>query len=194
MADLASKQLLPKSVKIAPGAVVCVESEIRGQVTIGTRTVIHPKARIIADAGPIIIGENNLIEEQVVIINRLPDKNPLSEKNEMEPVTMVIGTNNVFEVGCQSEALKIGDYNTIESKAVVGRSTVLSSGCVVGACCKVNTDEVIPENTVVFGERCSRRTQSEKPQSQSLQLDFLMKILPNYHHLKKPKAATPAKA
>ncbi|XP_041315251.1 dynactin subunit 6 [Pyrgilauda ruficollis] len=64
-----------KSVKIAPGAVVCVESEIRGDVTIGPRTVIHPKARIIAEAGPIVIGEGNLIEEQALIINgsvRLP--------------------------------------------------------------------------------------------------------------------------
>uniref|UniRef100_A0A671DU56 Dynactin subunit 6 n=1 Tax=Rhinolophus ferrumequinum TaxID=59479 RepID=A0A671DU56_RHIFE len=58
-----------KSTKIAPGAVVCVESEIRGDVTIGPRTVIHPKARIIVEAGPIVIGEGNLIEEQALIIN-----------------------------------------------------------------------------------------------------------------------------
>jgi hypothetical protein len=37
---------------------------------LGSRTVIHPKARIIADAGPIIIGEGNLIEERAEIINR----------------------------------------------------------------------------------------------------------------------------
>ena len=36
----------------------------------GAHTVIHPKARIVAEAGPIIIGDNNLIEEQVEIINR----------------------------------------------------------------------------------------------------------------------------
>ena len=36
----------------------------------GARTVIHPKAKIFADAGPIIIGENNLIEEQAHIINK----------------------------------------------------------------------------------------------------------------------------
>lgn len=36
----------------------------------GPRTVVHPKARIIADAGPIVIGEGNLIEEQALIINR----------------------------------------------------------------------------------------------------------------------------
>lgn len=83
---------------------MCVESEIRGDVTIGenlhltslklhfkikhnyfiffnkmrpfflmftgARTVVHPKARIIAEAGPIIIEEGNLIEEQALIINR----------------------------------------------------------------------------------------------------------------------------
>ena len=37
---------------------------------LGARTVIHPKAKIVAEAGPIIIGENNLIEEQAQIINR----------------------------------------------------------------------------------------------------------------------------
>ena len=29
---------------------------ISGDITIGAKTVIHPKARIIAEAGPIIIG------------------------------------------------------------------------------------------------------------------------------------------
>ena len=41
-----------------------------GLSVLGTHTVIHPKAQIIAEAGPIIIGESNLIEEQTQIINR----------------------------------------------------------------------------------------------------------------------------
>lgn len=49
---------------------VCFEADYYGDITIGARTVIHPKARIIAEAGPIIIGEGNLIEEQAQIINR----------------------------------------------------------------------------------------------------------------------------
>lgn len=40
------------------------------QFSLGSRTVVHPKARIIAEAGPIVIGEGNLIEEQAFIINR----------------------------------------------------------------------------------------------------------------------------
>uniref|UniRef100_A0A5F8H6C6 Dynactin subunit 6 n=1 Tax=Monodelphis domestica TaxID=13616 RepID=A0A5F8H6C6_MONDO len=107
---------ISKGVKIAPGAVVCVESEIRGDVTIGPRTVIHPKARIIAEAGPIVIGEGNLIEEQALILNGYPE-NIIPDMENMEPKSMIIGTNNVFEVGCYSEAMKMGDNNVIESKA-----------------------------------------------------------------------------
>ncbi|KAG9471386.1 hypothetical protein GDO78_015046 [Eleutherodactylus coqui] len=87
------------SVKIAPGAVVCVESEIKGDVTIGPRTVVHPKARIYAEAGPIIIGEGNLIEEQAFIRNSFPE-NIAPDAEDVEPKAMIIGTNNVFEVGC----------------------------------------------------------------------------------------------
>ncbi|XP_072351843.1 dynactin subunit 6 isoform X1 [Scyliorhinus torazame] len=200
-----------KSVKIAAGAVVCVESEIKGDVTIGPRTVVHPKARIIAEAGPIIIGEGNLIEEQALITNSYP-VNLMPQKEDIEPKVMTIGTNNVFEVGCRFEALKIGDNNVIESKAFIGRNVMLTSGCIIGACCQVNSCEVVPENTVIYGIDCMRRVQSERPQAparrsrrnskgcsckpQTLQLDFLMKILPNYHHLKKTVkgSSTPIKS
>uniref|UniRef100_A0A8C5GPJ0 Dynactin subunit 6 n=1 Tax=Gouania willdenowi TaxID=441366 RepID=A0A8C5GPJ0_GOUWI len=175
-------------VKIAAGAVVCVESEIRGDVTIGARSVVHPKARIIAEAGPIIIGEGNLIEEQALIINSYPENRTTPDSEGDEPKAMIIGTNNVFEVGCVSQALKIGDNNVIESKADLGRNVTLTSGCIIGACCQINTSEVVPENMVVYGS-CKRRVQSERPQPQTLQLDFLMKILPNYHHLKKTTKA-----
>lgn len=56
-------------IKIAPGAVVCVESKLKGVINIGSMTVIHPKASIIAEAGPVTIGENNIIEEQAAIIH-----------------------------------------------------------------------------------------------------------------------------
>ncbi|KAG8130297.1 putative Dynactin 6 protein [Naja naja] len=135
------------SVKIAPGAVVCVESEIKGDVTIGPRTVVHPKARIIAEAGPIVIGEGNLIEEQAIIINGYPE-NVIPNTEEVGTKPMVIGTNNVFEVGC----------------SFVGKNVILTSGCIIGACCNVNTYEVIPENTVIYGADCLRRVQTERPQ------------------------------
>lgn len=179
MTDANKLMMAQKSGKIAAGAVVCVESEIKGDVTIGARTVVHPKARIIAEAGPIVIGEGNLIEEQALIINSYPE-NIMPDSEGVEPKTMTIGTNNVFEVGC----------------ADLGRNVVLTSGCIIGACCQINTCEAVTENTVVYGSNCIRRIQSEKPQPQTLQLDFLMKILPNYHHLKKTVkgSGTPARS
>lgn len=61
---------LPFSLKIALHAVVCHESKLRGDITIGAQTIVHPRATIIAEAGPIIIGNSNIIEEQALIINR----------------------------------------------------------------------------------------------------------------------------
>lgn len=75
-----------KDLTIMPGAVVSSECDLQGDISVGTRTVIHPKARIIAKEGPIRIGESNLIEEQVEIVNSTPNS------------VLVIGDFNVFEV------------------------------------------------------------------------------------------------
>lgn len=172
----------PRKLKIGSGSVVCQEAEIKGEVTIGSKTVIHPKARIIAEAGPIIIGDNNLIEEQATIINPVIKED---DEEAGEKIVMKIGNNNVFEVGCVCEAVTVGDNNILEAKSKIGRHTILSHGCVIGAKCEVTSQETVRENTVIYGQSCSRRSQAERPVPQTLQLDFLTKILPNYHHLKK---------
>lgn len=45
----------------------------------------------------------------------------------------------------------------------VGRFTELTSGCVIGAKCEVTCNEVIPENSIIYGSNCERRIQAEKP-------------------------------
>src|SRR5690242_19806516 len=113
--------MIREKVKIGVGAIVCSEQTLlSGDITIGSKTVVHPTACIVAEGGPIIIGECNLIEEYVKIINK-----------EKEP--MIIGSYNVFEVGSYSESMKVGDFNILESKCKIGRKTLLSNGCVVGA-------------------------------------------------------------
>ena len=37
----------------------------------------------------------------------------------------------------------------------------------------------------VYGSSNDRRKQLDRPAPQTLQIDFLSKVLPNYHHLKK---------
>lgn len=49
---------------------MCETSIIQGEVTIGSKTIVHPRARIIAQDGPIIIGNDCLIEENSTIINK----------------------------------------------------------------------------------------------------------------------------
>ncbi|XP_043467208.1 dynactin subunit 6 [Leptopilina heterotoma] len=173
----------PRSnLKIAAGAVVCDESILKGDITIGPRTVIHPKAIILAEAGPIIIGEGNIIEEMATIVNKLPDDAP---RLTTVPV-QIIGNYNVFEVDSICEASKVGDNNILETKAFVGREVELTNGCIIGAACSISESEILPENTIVYGSQCQRREMSDKPYPQVGQLDFLMRVLPNYHHLRKP--------
>ncbi|XP_033208532.1 dynactin subunit 6 [Belonocnema kinseyi] len=173
----------PRSIlKIAAGAVVCDESILKGDITIGPRTVVHPKAIILAESGPIIIGEGNIIEEMATIINRLPEGAP---KLPTVPV-QIIGNYNVFEVDSTCEAHKVGDNNILETKAFVGRDVELTNGCIVGAACSVSEPEILPENTIIYGSQCQRREMNDKPYPQVGQLDFLMRVLPNYHHLRKP--------
>jgi len=124
-----------------------------------------------------------LIEEQAEIVNCF-EASSESVQNRNQTV-MIIGNNNVFEVASYSEALHIGDNNILEAKARLGRQTELSNGCIIGAMCQVTSEERLPENTVIYGANCERRIQSERPPAQTLQLDFLTKILPNYHHVRK---------
>lgn len=65
--------------------------------------------------------------------------------------------------GCPRSALT-GTPLSFSLAAFVGRNVILTSGCIIGACCNVNTYEVIPENTVIYGADCLRRVQTERPQ------------------------------
>ncbi|XP_030377278.1 dynactin subunit 6 [Scaptodrosophila lebanonensis] len=167
-------------IKIMPKSVVCEESTLNGDITISSGCVVHPSATIIAEA-PIVLGENCIVEEYATIAHRLKDGAASDASN-----TLHIGANNVFEVGCTVEAARIGDKNVFESKCFVGSGVTVSSGCVVGAGIQLRTAQVLPENTIVYGRQALQREAIEKQGSQTLQIDFLRKVLPNYHHLRKP--------
>ncbi|CAG5135552.1 unnamed protein product, partial [Candidula unifasciata] len=68
----------------------------------------------------------------------------------------------------------------------IGTKVEVANGCIIGAGCELNMAELLPDNTVIYGENCERRIQREKPSVQALQIDFLTKIMPNYHYLIKP--------
>lgn len=144
-----------------PKAVVCDcdDSIFSGDITVSTGTIIHPRVTIIAKSGPIIIGENCLIEEYVTIIH---DTGVESDAALERPPVLVIGANNVFEVGCTVEALKIGERNTFECKCYVASSIKIANNCVVGAGCQLLGEQDLPENTIIHGTACEQREGMEK--------------------------------
>ncbi|GES78129.1 trimeric LpxA-like protein [Rhizophagus clarus] len=164
---------MPKDINIGKNAVVCKDIEVKGEVHIGAGTILHPQCKILAVGGPIIFGQNNIVEENVTIINK-------------SQTTLTIGNENVFEVGCYVEGTKIGNRNIVEAKARVLGSTSLGDNCVIGAVCSTKKDEVIPDNTVIFGDHHNRRTQTASANQSSLHtrhLEYLREVLPKFNHV-----------
>ncbi|XP_037806175.1 dynactin subunit 6 isoform X1 [Lucilia sericata] len=177
---------IDSGVKIMTKSIVCEDSTLRGDITISPGCVIHPSASIIAEAGPIILGENCIVEEYATIAYRLPEGDKSSAVTGDPAPALTIGANNVFEVGCTVEANRIGDKNVFECKSYVSPEVSVSSGCIVGAGVRLQCKQQLPENTVIYGRECMQREAIDKHASQTLQIDFLRKVLPNYHHLRKP--------
>lgn len=55
-----------------------------------------------------------------------------------------------------------------------------------GAACQLTVPQTLQDNTVIWGSEHHNREALEKPPTQVLQLDFLSKVMPNYHRLRKP--------
>lgn len=174
-----------QNLKSHPSTLICREKTIiLGDVTIGEECVIHPATVIIARKGPIVIGNSNLIEERVQIINERPE-------------TMMIGDHNVFEVDAYCGALLVGNHNIMESKSRIGKNIELTNNCVIGAGCDLTDDTVTTDEdtdrfqpyTVISGKHLDRRIVTDLPtNSYTSQLDFLRKVLPNYQKLWRPLA------
>nr|XP_029732481.1 dynactin subunit 6-like [Aedes albopictus] len=177
---------IKNDIKIMPRSMVCEDSNLRGDITISSGCVIHPSTTIIAESGPIVLGENCIVEEYATIVYRIPKQHPAYQDvldGTVKP--LVIGPDNIFEVGCTVEALKIGERNVFECKSYVSADVTVTNGCVIGAGCRLVGEQVLAEKTIVHGRQCQQREAIEKQKSQMVQLDYLRKILPNYHHLKK---------
>lgn len=54
---------------ISPEALVISDAILKGKITFGDGTIIHPKAVINAGKGEIIFGTNNIVEETAIIEN-----------------------------------------------------------------------------------------------------------------------------
>ena len=126
------------------GAMVCRGAVLEGDVTVGAGSIVHTEARIIAGAGPIVIGEvrgaaaaalspsptppprqNCLVEEQVEIVNEREEPMVIGNWNAFEvppPQRPSSGPRSsaAVQVGARCEAASIGNGNTLEARATVG--------------------------------------------------------------------------
>ncbi|KAF9131639.1 hypothetical protein BGW39_001544 [Mortierella sp. 14UC] len=156
---------------ISTRALVCQDNDLRGEIYVGT--VLHPQCRVWATGGPIMFGSGNIVEENAVIINRGPE-------------ALIIGDNNVFEVGSVMEGMKIGNRNTLEVKAHVKPGTWLGDECVIGTVCATNENEILPDRTVIYGSRGDRRiftgSRANQTAVHTRHLEYLMQMLPKFNH------------
>jgi dynactin-6 len=117
--------------QFSPGCMVCENAIVRGRVVIGPGTVVQPCTKIIATGlGTIIIGADNIFEEQCLIVNDTDDD-------------MVIGTMNLFEVGCEVRASSVGNRNRFGVRSTLGWGSVLNDDGLV-----VALQEVAEETTL----------------------------------------------
>lgn len=164
--------------RIHQDAVVCREASLKGNVTVGAGTVVHPGAKIHALAGPIVLGSNNLVEEGVQIVTR--------ENENGSGQVLHIGNYNTFQVGCRVYAALVGDGNVVEAKAELGDQCVVESGAVVGSTLRVPPKSIVPEDTVLYGAGGSRVMEGGAERNThdlEPRLDQLRKILPQTHKL-----------
>ncbi|CED84582.1 Dynactin subunit p27/WS-3, involved in transport of organelles along microtubules [Phaffia rhodozyma] len=160
-------RLLKDNFEISHTAIVCHDVELKGEIIIGSGTIIHSKATIFAITGPIVIGSDNIIEEGAVIVNRRKE-------------TMQIGDHNLFSINSRIESPSVGSFNTFHPRSSTAASTRITDNCIIGAGCALvpsasdtrnseeeqdeNRDEVLEPYTVIYllgdedgGRRVGRR-------------------------------------
>eukprot|EP00486_Rosalina_sp_Unknown_P003162 CAMPEP_0201574172 /NCGR_PEP_ID=MMETSP0190_2-20130828/18472_1 /ASSEMBLY_ACC=CAM_ASM_000263 /TAXON_ID=37353 /ORGANISM="Rosalina sp." /LENGTH=293 /DNA_ID=CAMNT_0048002039 /DNA_START=21 /DNA_END=902 /DNA_ORIENTATION=+ len=132
-------------------------------IYIGKNTIIGPGVNIIAEKGTITIGDNNIISEGTLIIN----------KNKEE---LVIGNGNVFECGARIEAAKINDYNVFGAKCHVMSGALIGTGCVICPRVMIIAKKRIRDCMVVFGDNMVHEQPLMKKRNRAY-IDQMVKVL-----------------
>ncbi|KAM0787771.1 hypothetical protein ACM66B_003826 [Microbotryomycetes sp. NB124-2] len=109
---------------IGPRCIIANDVDLRGDITIGAGCVLHPRATIVAVSGPIVLGTNNIVEEQAIIVNR-------------SKIVMEIGNDNHFQVGSRVESPKVGSHNVFDIKSRTTFNVSVGSHCHIGPGCVV---------------------------------------------------------
>ena len=148
---------MTNQLKIASTAIVCEEAILKGDITIGENTIIHPKCEILALAGPIVIGDGNVLEEGVRLENL--------ETQTSAPPILTIGNDNLISCGSTIRARLIGNANLFEPYCVVAIHAVIGSFTVIGAKVCIAPGQMVPDAQILIqhpsGSGMIQRTQKE---------------------------------
>lgn len=160
------------NVTVQQRVVIAADTVVRGHVVIKSGTVVHPHATLDASRGPMVVGENCIVEEHVRLVS--------------PPHGMTVGDGNVFRIGCHVSAPDIGNCNVFEPASRI--STSITNFCVVGAGCTAD-GPALPERTVVYGAASEHRTWSGEGIGQQLALHakhlvYLRDQIPKSHKLR----------
>jgi len=107
-------------------------------IRIGHNTVIHPRSKLNSTLGPITIGESCIINERTLIA--APNEAGITIEDGV-----VVETNAVVEASTVGEGVGIEVGVRIGKGAIVGRNSKL---CPLT---RVENNEEIPENTIIYG-------------------------------------------
>lgn len=67
----------------------------------------------------------------------------------------------IYDVAVDVEGARIGNNNIVESRARIVGSTSVGNYCVIGSACSTESNETIPDLTIIYGSQSKRRCQSE---------------------------------
>ncbi|MBU4316423.1 MAG: gamma carbonic anhydrase family protein [Proteobacteria bacterium] len=125
-----------KTPKIHETAFISETAYVVGDVTIGKNSGIWPGAVVRADFGPIVIGENTMVEDNSVV----------HSGNSMD-----IGSNIIIGHGVVVHGRKIGDNTLIGNNATILDDAEIGDNCIVGAGSLVRQGMKIPDSSFVVG-------------------------------------------
>ena len=117
-----------------------------GKLSLGYGTILHPKSTLIIDGCSLIIGEYNIIEENVTI-KVCPSYSALIEK--YVNTTIYIGNFNHFRIGSYLQNTCVENNCLIDYRANLVDCSV-ESNCIVSPCVELNNKFIVPKNQIIF--------------------------------------------
>ena len=117
-----------------------------GKLSLGYGTILHPKSTLIIDGCSLVIGEYNIIEENVTI-KVCPSYSALLEK--YVNTTIYIGNFNHFRIGSYLQNTCVENNCVIDYRANLVDCSV-ESNCIVSPCVELNNKFIVPKNQIIF--------------------------------------------